>query len=63
MSQMVRYEKKMRDRAKTRKRWLATISVDGKHLKDDSCTVQGLVDLAMAKRLTKMAMELLKVTR
>ncbi|HEX5315338.1 MAG TPA: hypothetical protein VFX22_01710, partial [Candidatus Kapabacteria bacterium] len=56
----VRYEKKMRERAILDKKWLVTVSVYGKHLRDDSCTVQASVDLATAKRLTKIALGLLK---
>jgi hypothetical protein len=59
-SSRVRYKKKMRDRAILDRKFLVTVSVNGKHLRDDSCTVQALVDLAEAKRLTKVAVALLK---
>ena len=36
---MVHYEKAMRERAAREKKFLVTISIEGKHLKDDSCTV------------------------
>jgi hypothetical protein len=57
---MVHYEKAMRERAAREKKFLVTISIEGKHLKDDSCTVQALADLPKAKELTKIALELFK---
>ena len=55
----VRYQQNMRDRAKTERRWLVTIAVDGKHLGDDSCCVQALVDLETAKRISAISVDLL----
>ena len=57
---IVRYQQKMRDRAVREKKWLVTVSVSGKHLKDDSVTVQALVDLPKAKELHDIALGLLK---
>jgi hypothetical protein len=55
----VRYEKKMRDRAKREKKFLVTVAVDGREVRDDSCTVQVLADLKLAKRMANLAVELL----
>ena len=56
----VRYEKATREQAKLRKKWLITVSVDGKHLGDDSCIVQLLGDLPTAQRIAQVALDLLK---
>ena len=56
----VHYEAPMRERAARERKWLFTISVDGKHLKDDSMTVQGLADLRMAKRLTRVGLAVMQ---
>lgn len=56
----VRYEKDQREKAKLRKKYLITVSVDGRHLGDQSCTVQALGDLPTAQRIAKVAVELLK---
>ena len=60
VSKNVRYEKKMRDRAIAEKKWLVTVSLDGRHLKDDSCCVQALVELKKAKELARIAVGLLR---
>lgn len=60
MKSVVSYRKDMITRAKTEKKWMVTVSVNGKHLGDDSCSVQALVDLRMARRLTKLALFLLR---
>jgi hypothetical protein len=56
----VSYEKNMRDRAAKEGKWLVTISVNGKHLGDDSCTVQALTDVTVARELANRAVALLK---
>jgi len=60
MKKMVHYDKALRERAKQQKKFLVTISVDGKEIGDDSCTVQRCADLKMARRVTGLALELLK---
>ena len=59
MSKNVRYEKAMRERAKVEKKWLVTLEVNGRHLKDDSVCIQRSVNLAKAKELSQLALELL----
>ena len=56
----VSYEKQMRAKAVNEKKWMVTISVDGKHLGDDSCCVQTLVDMPKAKELAELAIGLLR---
>ncbi len=56
---IVRYEKEMRERAKREKKFLVTVSVDGKHLKDDSCRVQFLADIPRAREIAAYALGLL----
>jgi hypothetical protein len=59
MTTMVHYKKEMLDRAKSEKKFLVTVSVNGRHIKDDSCTVQAVVGVDEAKRLTEIAIGLL----
>lgn len=58
MSKNVRYEKAMRDRAKSEGKFLVTIDVNGKLRRDDSVTVQMGVDVDTAKTLFGVAMKL-----
>ncbi len=60
MIKNARYEKKMIDRAIAEKKWLVTVAVYGKHLKDDSVCVQAGVDLKEAKKLARLAVRLLE---
>lgn len=60
MSQNVRYEKQHREKAKREKKWLVTVEVNGKHLRDDSMCVQGCVDLEFAKRVRDFGLEMFR---
>jgi len=63
MSKSVRYSQDLRDRAKREKRFLITVSVDGRELGDGSCTIQRIADLKMARRVVKYAIALMKSGR
>ena len=60
MSHQVRYDKTLRERAKTERKFLVTVAVDGRQIGDDSCTVQMLADLKLAQRIGKLVLDLLK---
>jgi hypothetical protein len=59
----VRYEKPMRERAKREKKFLVTVAVDGRQAGDDSCTVQRVADLQLARRIANLALELLNESK
>lgn len=59
MSATVRYSKEMRDRAIREGKFLVTMQVTGKHMKDDAVCVQLVVDTARAKELSDYALGLL----
>ena len=60
MSKAVRYSKDHRERAKQKKCFLITVSVDGREARDGSCTVQRVANLKMAREVAKYAMEILR---
>ena len=63
LSNSVRYEKQLRERAKHQKLFLVTVSVDGKPIGDGSCTVQRTADLQLARRICKLAISLMRTQK
>jgi len=59
VSNAVRYEKQLRDRAKRKKLFLVTVSIDGRAIGDDSCTVQRVADLKLAQQVCHFALQLM----
>ena len=54
----VRYEKAMRQRAIDEKKFLVTIDVNGRPIKDDSCCIQRVADVSMAKEIYNFALKI-----
>ena len=57
---LVRHSQQMLDRAKREKKFIVTVAVNGKPIKDGSCTVQALTDLRTAQRALRFATKLLR---
>jgi hypothetical protein len=61
MRSTISYPAKLRENAKAQKRFLVTVSVNGKFAGDDSIAVQRLADVDMARQVAELATRILNL--